>query len=301
MQKKEEWQLLTGEVCLLQQGYFPNGMQVSLPPEGSPLIMEPMKLGKVIRTLLSLHVLVLAPGHLIADTGEPDLELDYQAALVEALSLHLESLSPVDGAEVRFDELRAGLKQLENATLAGKKSREHLAELESEIRILPQGVSAYRAQYLQWVRLIAEGEKHLEIRLQKGKIYREVVIRRVTDIGMEIRHLSGSARLRHDDLGEEWQDRFLWTGEEARRSLVAEASADRKAAALQRYAVEQGRDPVIAREEAKARLYLAELESSTPILPAKLEPSEPLELAELESAELEPARKVGSPSPGKSR
>jgi len=82
---------------------------------------------------------------------------------------------------------------------------------------------------------------------------------------------------------------------------VAEASADRKVAELQRYAVEQGRDPVVAREEAKARLYLAELESSAPIVPAKLEPSEPLELAELEPAELEPARKVAPRSPGKSR
>ncbi|MBB81642.1 MAG: hypothetical protein CMN02_11755 [Roseibacillus sp.] len=276
-------------------------MQVSLPPEESPLIMKLMKLGKVLRTALLLQVLVLALGDLNADTGEVDPELDCQEALVEALALHFESLAPVDGAEVRFAELRMDLKQLEDATLARKKSREQLAQLEREIRILSQGVSAYRAQYLQWVRLIAEGEKHPEIRLRKGKIYREVVIRRVTDIGMEIRHLSGSARLRHDDLGEEWQDRFLWTGEEALRSLVAEANADRKAAALQRYAVEQGRDPVIAREEAKARLYLAELESSTPIVPAKLEPSEPLELAELESAELEPARKVGSPSPGKSR
>ena len=63
---------------------------------------------------------------------------------------------------------------------------------------------------------------------------------------------------------------------------------------LQRYAVERGVDPVVAREEAAARLVLAKLESSAPIVPAKLEPSEPLELAELELAELEPATNVGA-------
>lgn len=263
--------------------------------------MRLMKMGKVSRTVLPLQVLVLTLGDLHADPGEAQPELECQAALGEALAVHFESLAPVDGAEVRFEELRAGLKQLEADTVAQKLSREHLALLEREIRILSQGVADYREQYLQWVRLTAEGEKHQELRLLNGKVYREVVIRRVTDVGLEIRHLSGSARLRHDTLGEEWKDRFLWTGDEAHRSLVAEASADRKVAELQRYAVEQGKDPVVAREEAEARLYLAELESSAPIVPAKLEPSEPLELAELEPAELEPARKVAPRSPGKSR
>ncbi len=68
---------------------------------------------------------------------------------------------------------------------------------------------------------------------------------------------------------------------------------------LQRYAIKQGRDPVVAREEEIAKLALAELESSAPIVPAKLEPSEPLELAELEPAELEPVISVGPPRPKK--
>ncbi len=276
-------------------------MQVSLIPEDSPFIIRIMKMGQFLRAMLAWHVLVLAAGALNAETEEAERELEVQAALVEALSLHFSSLAPIDGAEARFVELRSGLKQLQADTLARKLDRENLVIIEREIRICSQGVDAYREQYLQWVRLTAEGEKHPEIRLLRGKVYRQVVIRRVTDIGLEIRHLSGSARLRHDDLGEEWRNRFLWTGKEAHRSLVEEASADRKIEELQRYAVEQGRDPVVAREEAKARLYLAELESSTPIVPAKLEPSEPLQLAELEPAELEPARKVAPSSPGKSR
>ena len=92
--------------------------------------MKLMKMEKVSRTMLLLQVLVLAFGELHADPGEAQPELECQAALVEALAVHLESLAPVDGAEVRFEELRAALKQLEVDTLKQKLSREHLALLE---------------------------------------------------------------------------------------------------------------------------------------------------------------------------
>ena len=284
----------------MEEKSFQIGLRVSLLMEASPFIILPMALREFIRTALQVWLLAFVTVEVRADASEEGhkLELQAQGALVEALAQHFGSLSPVEGTEALFAELRVGLKQLGADTQAEKLEAEKLASIEREVRVYVQGGDAYREDYLLWVRLTAKGEKHPEVRLLDGKIYREVVIRRVTDIGLEIRHLSGSARLHHEDLGEKWQERFLWSSEESRRSLVEEARVDRNIEQLQRYAVEQGRDPVIAREEATARLRLAELESSTPIVPAKLEPSEPLELADLEPAQLEPSRKVAPSRPG---
>ena len=223
--------------------------------------------------------------------------LKAQSELVESLSRHFESLESVEGTETRFAELRADLQAIRASMTEGELETKKLAAIEREIRSHSEGMEGYRQEYVRWVRLVAEGERYPELRLRHGMVYREVVIRRVTGVGLEVRHSSGTARLRHRDLSEGWQERFLWNGEEAQRSLAEEARADRKMEILQRYAITQGRDPVVAREEEIARLALAELESSDPIVPAKLEPSEPLKLAELEPAELEPVISVGPPRP----
>lgn len=236
-------------------------------------------------------------GELMAGTPAGSDTLKAQSELVESLSQHFETLEPVEGIETRFAELRADLQAIRASATEGELETKKLAAVEREIRSHSEGMEGYRQEYVRWVRLVAEGERYPELRLRHGMVYREVVIRRVTGVGLEVRHSSGTARLRHRDLGEGWQERFLWTGEEAQRSLAEEARADRKMEILQRYAITQGRDPVVAREEEIARLALAELESSDPIVPAKLEPSEPLELAELEPAELEPVISVGPPRP----
>lgn len=251
---------------------------------------------KVLRALLALFLPFVA-GELMAGAPADRDALKAQSELVERLSEHFESLEPVEGTETRFAELRVDLQAIQAAMTEGELETKKLAAVEREIRSHSEGMEGYRQEYVRWVRLVAEGERYPELRLRHGMVYREVVIRRVTGVGLEVRHSSGTARLRHGDLSEEWQDRFLWTGEEAQRSLAEEARADRKMEILQRYAITQGRDPVVAREEELARLALAELESSDPIVPAKLEPSEPLELAELEPAELEPVISVGPPRP----
>ena len=247
-----------------------------------------------VRGVLMALSLPLVCGDLPASSPSSEDQLAAQSEFVEALAKHFESLEPLEGIETRFAELRAGLHLIRTSTGRGKTESEKLAALEREIRLHSEREEDYREEYVRWVRLAARGERHPELRTRYGLSYRDVVIRRVTGVGLEIRHSSGTARLRHGDLTGEWQERFLWDEKEARRSLAEEARTEREMELLQRYAVEQGVDPVVAREEAAARLVLAKLESSAPIVPAKLEPSEPLELAELELAELEPATNVGA-------
>ena len=250
--------------------------------------------GAWIQGVLVALSLPCAGGDLPASSSSGEKELIAQSEFVKALSQHFESLEPVEGIETRFAELRADLDTVLASATQGRLETEKLGTLEREIRMHSDRAEDYRREYVRWVWLAAKGERHPELRMRHGMTYREVVIRRVTEVGLEIRHSSGTARLHHGDLPDEWQERFRWDEKEAQQSLAAEERADRAMEILQRYAVERGVDPVVAREEALTRLALAKLESSAPIVPAKLEPSEPLKLAELELAELEPATSVGA-------
>lgn len=90
-----------------------------------------------------------------------------------------------------------GLKQLqqENADALGKLQQEY---------------DNYRAQYVRNIRGAAEGEELAVLTTQSGKEYMKVTITRVTPEGLEIRHEFGSARVAASDLGESWNERFLW-------------------------------------------------------------------------------------------
>ncbi len=68
----------------------------------------------------------------------------------------------------------------------------------------------YREEYVTAVRTAAEEEKIEILRLKSGKEYTQVIIKRVTPDGMEIRHEFGSARIPADELDGKWNERFLW-------------------------------------------------------------------------------------------
>ena len=211
--------------------------------------------------------------------------------MAEALLEHFEDLNPGEGLEARMVELQAELDAIQAASKEGDLEPEKLAELEREVRLHSPNPDEYRFEFRHWLRLTARGERLPELRTRSGITYRDVVIRRVTEVGLEVLHATGTARLRHGDLPEHFQERFLWDEEEALESLAAEEKKNLEIKRLQVDALERGQDPVIARLLEKSRLVLGKIEGSDRILPAKLEPSGPLKLAELEPAgDLTPRR-----------
>ena len=242
-----------------------------------------------------LGVLFLLAGGMVRAEQKVDEEhLAAQRELVAVLQEHFDALDPVEGLEARRVELEAELAALQANGEEGKLESDRLAQLERDIRTYSGGLDDYRSEFLRWVRLTARGERQPELRTRKGKIYRDIVIRRVTNVGLEIFHSTGTARLRHGDLSEEFQERFQWDEEEARSSLAAEEESDREVKRLQLGALERGLDPVVARMLKKSKLVLGELEPSARIVPAKLEPSGPLKPAELEPAGDLATRKLNS-------
>ncbi len=96
------------------------------------------------------------------------------------------------------------------------------ADLAVAIPSLENQFSSYRAEYRQQTWNGAIGRKIGTLAIRGGRIYQDAEITRVTDVGLEIRHRDGIARIQGPDLDAEWQDRFQWSDEERRNRLKEE-------------------------------------------------------------------------------
>ena len=96
------------------------------------------------------------------------------------------------------------------------------SQLGNSLSALEDTFKGYRAEYRQQTRTGANGEKIGTLTIRGGKEYFESVITRVTDVGIEIRHRDGIARIQAPDLDREWQDRFQWSDEERMNRIKEE-------------------------------------------------------------------------------
>ncbi|MBX3742842.1 MAG: hypothetical protein KF712_17795 [Akkermansiaceae bacterium] len=88
--------------------------------------------------------------------------------------------------------------------------RDRHGKLKAVVEEQERDFTRYREAYVASVRTAAEDEELEVLRLKSGKEYSQVVIKKVTSEGLEIRHEFGSARVSVDDLDSKWNDRFLW-------------------------------------------------------------------------------------------
>lgn len=96
------------------------------------------------------------------------------------------------------------------------------ADNQTSIAALDRSFSDYRATYRRKVWAAAVGEKLGNLTLQSGKVYVDAVISRVTDVGLEIRHENGIARIQGPELDQKLQDRFQWDDDERASRLKEE-------------------------------------------------------------------------------
>jgi hypothetical protein len=94
--------------------------------------------------------------------------------------------------------------------------------LRESIIKLDKDFAEYRTDYLRRLRQSAIGESLGNITLRNGREYKQVTINQVTDVGLEIRHADGIARIKASDLDKKMQDRFQWTDVYRRKILKSE-------------------------------------------------------------------------------
>lgn len=94
--------------------------------------------------------------------------------------------------------------------------------LRNTITSLEEDFSRCRAEYRRKTWAAAVGEKLGHLKIRGGREYEQVTISRVTDVGLEIRHEAGIARIQAPDLDSTFQARFQWSDEERGKTLKDE-------------------------------------------------------------------------------
>ena len=113
-------------------------------------------------------------------------------------------------AELRDVQKSVTLKQaqLEELDLMRIAARADLVKLADQFE-------GYKKQYRDSERERAVGEAFDVFNTKDGKVYKQVSIRRISALGMEIRHKNGSKRIHFKDLPDEMQDRFQFIQDDA--------------------------------------------------------------------------------------
>jgi len=98
--------------------------------------------------------------------------------------------------------------------------------LELDLEALEQDFARCRGEYRRNAWAAAAGQKIALLQTSDGREYRDATIVRVTEVGLEIRHATGVARIEAPALGVDWQERFQWNDEERRTQLNEERLAN---------------------------------------------------------------------------
>lgn len=189
----------------------------------------------------SKHVSSLESGFNAGDEELGQLTVVYQES-----SRNLAELEP---------ELRTNASTLESlrSQMAGLEKRRaaltaSLDGLGKSIPALEKEFATYRGKYRDAARSAAVGQSLGNLAVRGGREYRAAVISRVTDVGLEIRHENGIARIQAPDLDQAMQDRFQWDDEERRARLNQENAAQEAVARIP-----EAVEPMEARPETPIR------------------------------------------------
>lgn len=95
-------------------------------------------------------------------------------------------------------------------------------KISTDITSLRQNFSQIRSDYQRKTRAAAVGENLGDLSVRGGRVYNRATISQVTDVGLEIRHEHGFARLHGPELDAKLQERFQWDEEKRQKCLDQE-------------------------------------------------------------------------------
>lgn len=115
---------------------------------------------------------------------------------------------------------RKNIASKEMAATLGQSIEQGKAELETR----KQTFEAYKNEYRAYTRSKSKGENLAVLETRTGAIYKNVTIREVTPIGIQIRHDEGQKRIPFEDLSDEMIDYYQFDPNQKAEALVAETA-----------------------------------------------------------------------------
>ena len=185
--------------------------------------------GMIVVVMVAVGLSVVADKHRVFSGGTGELKREISACATQITELSAQTAEQtllLEGASSNLRkgsnahrELTAQLETQRQRQTALEKSR---LEIRAAVTALEDNFSQYRATYRQKSWAGAVGESLGTLTIRGGRDYQLATITRVTDVGLEIRHEHGIARIQAPDLEPKMQDRFQWSDEERRSRLKEE-------------------------------------------------------------------------------
>lgn len=193
--------------------------------------------GMIVLVMSAVGLSVVADKYIKSSRGVGEIHQDIaaHASEISAVKSNLDERSRLLGdsgvklqaASKTHRQVSSELESLRQRQAALKESKVRLGDA---ITALETDFAQYRANYRSKAWASAVGEKLGALTLRGGRGYQQAVITRVTEVGLEIRHSDGIARIQAPDLDPAFHDRFQWSDEERRRRLKEELENHRAAA-----------------------------------------------------------------------
>ena len=125
--------------------------------------------------------------------------------------------------------VRLKLTRIENGKIEINEQKEGISKLEQQFE-------DYKKQYRIAERERAVGEEMDSLTTKDGEAFERVSVRKVSSLGMEIRHKNGFKRIHYKNLPDEMQDRFQFAEDDAKKLSSAErATVKRSVKGAQAY------------------------------------------------------------------
>lgn len=147
----------------------------------------------------------------ITSTKARIAEAEKKLATIPALKMNSAKLMETD---TRNDFLEARITQ----------RKTEIEDLKSGLTSVEEEFEDYKNQYRAKVRNEAAGTKIDELITLSGEVYKEVDIRKVTSVGIEVRHRDGHKRIGFEVLPEEMQDYYQFDKDQ----MIAEMKRETK-------------------------------------------------------------------------
>lgn len=185
--------------------------------------------GMIILVLVGVGLSLVMDRRLASSAGAGEIQREIAANASELSELKYrhdgrsrqlaDSGAKLKAGSMTRDGVLARLATLRQSQTAMEENRRHLRDT---IVTLEGNFARYRADYRRKTWAGAVGEELGDFTVRGGRQYRQAAIVRVTDVGLEIRHEHGIARIQAPELDPKWQDRFQWNDEQRRTRLKAE-------------------------------------------------------------------------------
>ena len=176
--------------------------------------------GLILLVLFAVTIGVLADKRLGFSSKKSEWEetISHDASHIVSLEQQLILLTEKDSAISKsLASHESDYRNLEMQTLEGQKSliekRQRISHLHADTAALQKSFAAYRKQQRESIQRSAIGETLAELITVEGKSYEQVVIKNVTDHGIEISHKHGLSRIEANSLPASWRARFQWNRE----------------------------------------------------------------------------------------